>query len=119
MQLDGGEKVNAMVYIMNLKMDFGMPSAHYYRTVHQGYLDCGLDTDVLAEALKDSTQKFYTSAVRSPSYQLRMNFPSNASIDEYDEDYDESEEMCCDDEEEELDESDPFYFSDGMQWRGM
>ncbi len=125
-QLDNGQEVNAMVYIMNLKMNFGMPSTHYYRTVHQGYMDCGLDTDVLAEALKDSTQKFYTSAVRFPSYQIRMNFPNNTSHDEYeseeedyDEDYDEEEEMCCDDEEEELDESDPFYSSDGMQWRGM
>lgn len=41
------------------------------------------------------------------------------SGEDYDEDYDEEEEMCCDDEEEELDESDPFYSSDGMQWRGM
>lgn len=41
-QLDG-EEINAMVYIMNLKMGFGLPSPYYYQTVYDGYNDCGLD----------------------------------------------------------------------------
>ena len=54
-------EVNAMVYIMNLRMDFGLPSTQYYRTVQQGYVDCELDTNVLHKALSDSTMKFYLS----------------------------------------------------------
>ena len=50
----GGEEVSAMVYIMNLKQQFGMPSPYYYQTVLDGYHDCGLDTDVLDQAVKDS-----------------------------------------------------------------
>ena len=42
----GGEEVSAMVYIMNLKRQFGMPSPHYYQAVLEGYHDCGLDTDL-------------------------------------------------------------------------
>lgn len=56
-----GREVNAMVYIMNLRMGFGLPSTQYYRTVHQGYIDCELDTNVLHKALSDSTMEFYLS----------------------------------------------------------
>ena len=35
-QLDGME-VSAMVYVMNLKMHFGMPSPYYYQTVQEGF----------------------------------------------------------------------------------
>ena len=118
-----------MVYIMNLRMNFGMPSTHYYRTVHQGYLDCKLDTSVLNKALGDSAMKFYSSAVGTPSMQMRMNFPSNTPPDdidedeepiededeELDEDYDEEDDIV-DELDEDIDESDPFYFSDGMHW---
>ena len=106
-QLQSGEEVNAMVYIMNLKMDFGMPSKYYYRTVHQGYLDCGLDTAVLALALKDSIEHFYSSAERYPYHQMQM-------VDDPFDDYDlESR------QEEEQNEADPFYVSDGMKMGGM
>ena len=133
-ELTDGREVNAMVYIMNLRMNFGMPSTHYYRTVHQGYLDCKLDTSVLNKALGDSAMKFYSSAVGTPSMQMRMNIPTSApteeDIDEDEEPIDDEEEEPIDDEEEELDEdydivdeadedmdeSDPFYFSDGMHW---
>ena len=60
----GGEEVSAMVYIMNLKRQFGMPSPHYYQAVLEGYHDCGLDTDVLDQAVKDSAQNFYKSYSR-------------------------------------------------------
>ena len=48
-----------MVYIMNQRMQFGMPSAHYYQVVAQGYKDCGLDTHVLNEAVEKSAGKYY------------------------------------------------------------
>ena len=57
----GETSVDAMVYIMNLKMDFGVPTDSYYKTVRQGYRDCGLDTDILDEAVHSSMGKFYSS----------------------------------------------------------
>lgn len=54
-----GEELMAMVYIMNQKQDFGIPSDYYYETVCQGYEDCGLDVSVLEEALENSTAKYY------------------------------------------------------------
>lgn len=63
-RLDGEER-NAMVYIMNLRMGFGMPSPYYYETVYEGYNDCELDTDVLDKAVKDSTAQFY-AALQQP-----------------------------------------------------
>lgn len=54
----GGKEVPAMVYIMNLKQNFGIPSEGYYDTVAQGYLDCGLDIDVLNKAVNDSAEKY-------------------------------------------------------------
>ena len=38
-----------------------MPSSYYYKVVKQGYEDCGLDTSVLEQALKDSTAKYLES----------------------------------------------------------
>lgn len=101
-QLDG-EEVIAMVYIMNLKMGFGLPSPSYYHTVYEGYNDCELDTDILDKAVGESAQKFYSSAVR-PSHQQNL-------FDDYDEkDFDDEEEIE-DGEDDEMDESDPFYYS--------
>ena len=108
-----------MVYIMNLRMNFGMPSTHYYRTVHQGYLDCKLDTSVLNKALGGSAMKFYSSAVGLPSMQMRMNFPKEEPTDDIDEDeepIDDEDDDIVDEPDEDMDESDPFYFSDGMHW---
>ena len=100
----GGEEVSAMVYIMNLKRQFGMPSPHYYQTVLEGYHDCGLDTDVLDQAVKDSAQNFYKSYSRRSQQQTLFDYADYG--EEEPEDYDEPE----------LDESAPFYFSDGMHW---
>ncbi len=56
-----GIPMSAMVYIMNPKMDFGILSQYYYKTVLKGYMDCGLDVDVLNQAVIDSSQKFYAN----------------------------------------------------------
>lgn len=101
-QLDG-EEVNAMVYIMNLKMGFGLPSPHYYGTVYVGYKDCELDTDILNKAVGDSAQRFYSSAVRFSHQQSLFS--------DYDDDYEDEEEELEDGEDDEMDESDPFYYS--------
>lgn len=110
-QLDG-EEISAMVYIMNLKMKFGMPSPYYYQTVLEGYHDCGLDTEVLDQAVRNSAQNFYKDYSQKSQQQTLFDLDES----EYeDEEFDGEEEEFAD-EEAELDESDPFYFSEGMHW---
>lgn len=107
-----GEEVSAMVYIMNLKMKFGMPSPYYYQTVLEGYHDCGLDTEVLDQAVRNSAQNFYKDYSQKSQQQTLFDLHES----EYeDEEFDGEEEKFAD-EEAELDESDPFYFSEGMHW---
>lgn len=114
-QLDG-EEVNAMVYIMNMKMSFGMPSPHYYQTVYEGYNDCELDIDVLDKAVKDSTQKFYNLFAHQSYQQTQFVLDDTQNNPEYEsEDYDDEEEELENDEPE-PDEYDSSYFSDGMHW---
>ncbi len=107
----GGEEVDAMVYIMNLKMNFGLPSPYYYGTVCEGYNDCGLDTDVLDKAVMESAGQFY-AAHREPEPQQTLFDMEDKDDFLYEpEDYDEYE---PDEDEQSMDESDPFYFSEGM-----
>lgn len=101
-QLDG-EEVSAMVYIMNLKMNFGLPSPSYYHTVYEGYNDCELDTNILDKAVGDSAQRYYSSAVRIS--------PQQSLFDDYNEEDFDDEEEIEDGEDDEMDESDPFYYS--------
>lgn len=109
-QLNGAE-VNAMVYIMNLKMDFGLPSPYYYGTVYEGYNDCGLDTDVLDKAVLESTAQFYASHRQQEPQQTLFDVDSDEDFAYEPEDYDEDE---LTEDESEMDETDPFYFSEGM-----
>lgn len=53
-KMDDGSTLTGMVYIMDQKMDFGMPYQGYYDTVQRGYRDCGLNTAVLDQAVKQS-----------------------------------------------------------------
>lgn len=108
-QLDG-EEVNAMVYIMNLKMRFGLPTPYYYQTVHEGYNDCGLNTAVLDRAVKESSARFYAAYRQQNSQQTFF-----ASEDDFLSESADKDEYEPDEDEQELDESDPFYFSGGMQ----
>lgn len=75
--------MSAMVYIMNPKMDFGIPSQYYYKTVLQGYMDCGLDVDVLNQAVIDSSQKFYSNEASDMKLldRLSKSTNNNDSID--------------------------------------
>jgi hypothetical protein len=93
----GGKEVNAMVYVMNLRMDFNLPSTSYYATVHQGYRDCGLDTAALEQALQSSTQHYYDSAVR---YEQQSLFDYDEDEPEEDEDLDEDDWEDVDDDED-------------------
>ena len=109
-QLDG-EEVNAMVYIMNLRMGFGMPSPYYYQTVYDGYNDCGLDTDVLDKAVLKSTAQFYAAHRELEPQQTLFDMEDKDDFLYEPEDYDEYE---PDEDEQDMDENDPFYFSEGM-----
>lgn len=84
-----GKEIRAMAYIMNLECKFGVPSDHYYDVVHRGYVDCGLDTDVLEKALDTSTEQYYKNiyADMSPFECLDNKYDEDSS----DEDEDESE----------------------------
>ncbi|MCM1525469.1 MAG: gamma-glutamylcyclotransferase [Ruminococcus sp.] len=44
--LYGGRSVEGTVYIMNAENPVKMPSEAYFNTVLQGYLDCGIDTEI-------------------------------------------------------------------------
>ncbi len=57
-QTDGGT-LDAMVYVMDMNMDFGLPSKGYYQTVLEGYLDCGLDEETLNGAVMKSVQRYF------------------------------------------------------------
>lgn len=106
----GNQEVSAMVYIMNQRMRFGLPSTGYYDTVLTGYKDCGLDTSALETALKESTQQFYSSAVR---HSPQMSFYDFGEDEDEDEEMSEEEELEGD---EEPDINDPFYSFDGMKF---
>lgn len=53
----GGKPFRGMAYIMDPRMEFGYPSARYYDTLLQGYRDCGLDPEVLRQAVLDSGEQ--------------------------------------------------------------
>lgn len=104
-QMQDGSQIDGMVYIMNPKMKFGMPSTHYYKVVHQGYIDCGLDTHVLNEAVKTSAGSYYENV--SSEQQHRQLSVLAEEVEE--EDFDD-EEM----DEEEFEDEEDFDYSDGM-----
>lgn len=66
-QMDGGE-MSAMVYIMDLKREFGLPSCNYYQTVLEGYHDCGLDAEILEQAVEDSAKQYFANS-EEPDYE--------------------------------------------------
>lgn len=109
-QLDG-EEVSAMVYIMNLKMGFGLPSPYYYQTVLEGYHDCELNTDVLDQAVGDSAQRYYSG---NWNYQNQQTLFDVFGSEDGEEESDGQEEDDGENQNDEDCESDPFYFSDGM-----
>ena len=59
--MKNGETVNGMVYIMDLRQDFGIPSPGYVQTVSEGYHNCRLDTAVLKNAIRQSVSRYADS----------------------------------------------------------
>ena len=96
-----GEEVTGMVYIMNPKMDFGLPSPYYYQTVYEGYENCGMDIDVLDAAVMNSVRQYYAKQL----YRVQQQTLFDISGED-----DEEEELLQD----EPDENNPFSFSGQM-----
>ena len=60
-EIKNGETINGMVYIMDLRQDFGIPSPGYVQTVSEGYHNCRLDTSVLKNAVRQSVSRYADS----------------------------------------------------------
>lgn len=105
----GEQDVNAMVYIMDLKMKFGTPSSYYYQVVHEGYKDCGLDTDVLEQAVLDSTKKYYEDIIGARALHERFR---REQVEKEDFEEDELEEDLQEDELDEMEAG----FTQGQWW---
>lgn len=54
-QFEGNELV-VMAYVMNEGPSLATPNAYYYRTILQGYSDCGFNEEVLNEALEETME---------------------------------------------------------------
>lgn len=100
-EMDDGRTIEGMVYIMNPKFGFGLPTENYFATVYEGYEDCGLDTNILADAVGRSARAHYLNEISVPI----MDEEDEVAGEDEDEDLEESE-----------DEDDPFYSSEGIRW---
>lgn len=63
--LDGGapRELTAMVYIMDEKHTFRMPSLYYYDVLHRGYRAFGFDLALLRQGIEDSMGSAYADAI--------------------------------------------------------
>ena len=75
------------------------------------YNDCGLDTDVLDKAVMESSAQFYAAHRQPEPQQTLFDMDDDEDFSYEPEDY-EDEELTED--APEMDENDPFYFSEGM-----
>ncbi len=49
-----GKTIKGLIYIMNLKYPYALPTMAYLATCNQGYIDFGFDRDTLSNALDNS-----------------------------------------------------------------
>lgn len=59
-RLDNGYTVNALGFYFEHEYAIAMPSKRYFQEVYQGYVDNGFDTQILHDALINTTHEFYT-----------------------------------------------------------
>ena len=60
-EMNNGKTISGMVYIMNLRQSFGVPSKGYVQTVSEGYRNCRLDMSVLKDAIRQSVSRYADS----------------------------------------------------------
>ena len=124
--MKNGKTISGMVYIMNLRQNFGVPSDSYVHTVSEGYRNCRLDISVLKDAIRQSVSRYADSIsdrlINSIGYEQMGLFDfdtadvdTDEDISETDEDEyfdffgeNESEDSEDVDEDEDEDESNPF-----------
>ena len=88
----GNIHVKAMVYIMGLKNDFGIPSHHYYNILLEGYDKAGFDVKILNDAVDNSIAKY------------RKFEATHFNLYDFDDrqlNFEEDEELCDDEEPDE------------------
>lgn len=125
-EMKNGKTISGMVYIMNLRQNFGVPSDSYVHTVSEGYRNCRLDISVLKDAIRQSVSRYADSIsdrlINSIGYEQMGLFDfdtadvdTDEDISETDEDEyfdffgeNESEDSEDVDEDEDEDESNPF-----------
>jgi len=59
-RLDNGYTVNAFGFYSEHEYSIAMPAKRYFQEVYQGYVDNGFDTQILHDALINTTHEFYT-----------------------------------------------------------
>lgn len=64
-----GERVKAMVYVMNEGPPLGTPGNKYYYIIQQGYQEAGFDIGILHRAIKESA-----FPEQEPRYKPNFNF---------------------------------------------
>ena len=121
-EMKNGETVNGMVYIMNLRQNFGVPSDSYVHTVSEGYRNCRLDISVLKDAIRQSVSRYADTIsdrlINSIGYEqmglfdfdiaeinIEEDDDEDISDDMYAEDYEDQEEY---EDDEELDDENSF-----------
>ena len=112
-EMKNGKTISGMVYIMNLRQNFGVPSDSYVHTVSEGYRNCRLDISVLKDAIRQSVSRYADTIsdrlINSIGYEQMGLFDFDiAEINiEEDDDEDISDEMYAEDyEDQEEDEDD-------------
>ncbi len=65
--------VEAMVYVMDMNMDFNLPSKGYYQTVLEGYMDCGFDEETLNSAVMKSVRQYFEMDICEPQEEYEMD----------------------------------------------
>ena len=123
-EMKNGKTISGMVYIMNLRQNFGVPSDTYVHTVSEGYRSCRLDMSVLKDAIRQSVSRYADTIsdrlINSIGYEEMGLFDfdiagidieeddEDISDDMYAEDYEDQEEYEEDEEDEEMDDENSF-----------
>jgi gamma-glutamylcyclotransferase (GGCT)/AIG2-like uncharacterized protein YtfP len=71
--MDNGDEITAMAYIMDASMQYGAPSAEYAYSVREGYNECRLDHKYLEDAIKNSMAKYMDGLAKSPRADQNVN----------------------------------------------
>lgn len=52
-----GDEIQAMVYVMNEIYPYAIPGPYYYKTLLEGYADCGFEKKLLDDAIELTARK--------------------------------------------------------------